>query len=638
MRKIITGLVPWLLLGSASFGSVPDVVVADFEGQGYGTWQATGTAFSSKPASGTLPGQMVVTGFMGHGLVNSFRGGDDATGTLTSPPFTLSRKYVNFLIGGGAKPGIACVNLLLDGKIVRTMTGPNDKPGGTESLHWAGWDVSELVGKTVCVEIVDRATGGWGHINVDQIIQSDELKKEAVVTTPLYGETYRPQFHFTAQRNWINDPNGMVYYGGEYHLFFQHNPKGNEWGNMTWGHAVSSDMMHWEQLPHALHPDTLGTMFSGSAVVDKDNTAGFQQGKEKTLVALYTAAGGTSPESKGQPFTQCLAYSTDKGRTWTKYAGNPVMKHIAAENRDPKVTWHAPTKTWILALYLDKEDYALFSSPDLKNWTRLQTITMLGTSECPDFFEIPVEETKTRKWVMTAANGRYLVGDFDGKTFTPETPVLQPDYGASYYAVQTFSDVPDGRRIQIAWMNNGTFPQMPFNHQMSYPCVLTLHNTPDGPRLHRQPIKEIARLYDKKPVTLHNVVVKPGDNPLQNLSGDLWDIEAEFIVQDATTFGLRTRGAETRYDVADKTVTSLGRNAPLASIGKRVKLRALVDRTSLEVFGNDGQVSLTSCFLPRPEEKALEVFTEGGSVELVSLTAHPLKSAWPANPKPLPSY
>lgn len=634
--KILTGLVPWLLMGSAVFAARPDIMVADFEGRDYGKWQMAGTAFGSAPAKGSLPGQMAVTGFLGHGLVNSFQGGDDAKGTLTSPPFKISRKYLNFLIGGGAKPGEACINLLVEGKIVRTATGPNDKPGGTEYLRWAGWDVSEFDGKTVRVEIVDRATGGWGHINVDQITQSDDMKKDTVATTPLYGETYRPQFHFSSQRGWLNDPNGMVFYGGEYHLFFQHNPKGTDWGNMTWGHAVSPDMTHWEQLPHALLPDNQGTMFSGSAVVDENNTAGFQQGKEKTLVALYTAAGGTSPESKGQPFTQGLAYSTDKGRTWTKYAGNPVIKHIEAENRDPKVIWHEGTKSWILALYLDRDDFTLFSSPDLKNWTRLQTLTMPGSNECPDFFEMPVEGTNTKKWVLTGANGRYFVGDFDGKKFTPETPVLQPDYGDGYYAVQTFSDTPDKRRIQIAWMRGGTFPQMPFNQQMSYPAVMTLHNTPDGLRLHRLPVKEITRLYDKKQTSLRDVTVKPGDNPLKNVSGELWDIEAEFEVQDATSFGLRTRGAETRYTVADKTITSLGHTAPLSPMGKRVKLRLLVDRTSLEVFAGDGQVGLTSNFLPRPEEQSLEVFADGGSVKLVSLTAHPLKSAWPANPKAMP--
>src|SRR5207249_4140580 len=251
-------------------------------------------------------------------------------------------------------------------------------------------------------------------INVDDIIMTDENPTEEIKTAPLYAETYRPQFHFTAQQNWHNDPNGLVYYKGEYHLFFQHNPFGINWGNMTWGHAISRDLVHWEQIANAIEPDRLGTIFSGSAVVDWKNTAGFQTGKEKPLEAIYTAAGDTSPESKVQPYTQCIAYSNDRGRTWTKYAGNPVLKHIVGGNRDPKVVWHEATHRWILALYLDGDKFAFFSSPDLKNWAHLHDINVPGCGECPDFFEIPVEGNKTeRKWVWTAANGHYLVGTFD---------------------------------------------------------------------------------------------------------------------------------------------------------------------------------------------------------------------------------
>jgi fructan beta-fructosidase len=199
---------------------------------------------------------------------------------------------------------------------------------------------------------------------------------------PAYGERLRPQFHFTSRTNWLNDPNGLVFYKGEYHLFFQHNPSGINWGNMTWGHAVSTDLLHWRQLDDALKPDRLGTIFSGSAVVDWDNTAGFQSGNEKTLVAIFTSA--------GKPFTQSMAYSTDRGRSWRKYDKNPVLNHVAGENRDPKVIWHVPTKRWIMALYLDGEKYALFSSPDLKRWEKLCDLPEFGASECPDFFELQI--------------------------------------------------------------------------------------------------------------------------------------------------------------------------------------------------------------------------------------------------------
>lgn len=620
---------PMLMLVAVLAQARSDIVIADFEGKDYGGWTVSGEAFGTGPARGTLPGQMQVSGFLGRGLVSSFNQGDGATGTLMSPPFTLARKYINFLMGGGMHPGETCMNLLVDGRTVRTATGPNDKPGGTERLDWQTWDVAELEGKTVRIEIVDRATGGWGHINVDQITQSDRKEVEEISTAVLYNETYRPQFHFTAKAGWLNDPNGLVWYAGEYHLFFQHNPLGINWGNMTWGHAVSPDLVHWTQLPNAIEPDSLGTIFSGSAVVDRENTAGFQKGREKTLVAIYTAAGGTNPESKGKPFTQCIAYSTDRGRTWTKYAGNPVLAHIAAENRDPKVVWHAPTHKWIMALFLDGNEYALFSSPDLKSWTKLQSIVMKDCGECPDFFEMAVEgEPGAARCVFTAANGRYLVGRFDGQRFTPETDPLIPDYGANYYAVQSYSNTPDGRRIQIAWMTGGSYPKMPFNQQMSFPCAMTLHRTAEGLRLYRWPVKEIARLTDPaaKPVEIRNRAL--ADEPIKVGSGELWDVEAEFELKDASEVGLRVRGQAITYSARDHRLRCLGREAPLEPESGRVRIRALVDRASIETFGNGGRVSLTSCFLPRQREKDIEAFATGGTARIVKLSARPLKSAW----------
>jgi len=560
-------------------------------------------------------------------LASSFVGGDAATGTLASPVFQITRTYITFLIGGGKHPGETCLNLLINGQVVRTATGPNGVPGGTERLGRAAWDVADLEGKVARIEIVDRATGGWGHINVDQITLSNEKPvddaKIVVKTDELYNETYRPQFHFTAQKNWLNDPNGLVFYGGEYHLFFQHNPEGLQFGSMAWGHAVSRDLVHWQQLPVALAPDARGPIWSGSAVMDWDNTAELGAGTEKPLVALYTAA--------GEPFTQCLAFSLDGGRTWTKYAHNPVLPHIVGGNRDPKVVWHAPSRRWIMALYLDGSDFGLFSSPDLKTWTRLQTLTVPGCDECPDFFEMPIEGSHhERRWVFTAANGHYLVGGFDGHKFTPETGVLQGDYGANFYAVQTYSDIPrsDGRRIQIAWMRGGEYPQMPFNQQMSFPCELTLRRAPDGLRLRRQPVREIASLYEQEH-RWHDQPLLPGDNPLGALRGELWDVHAEFEVGDATALRLRVRGEDVRYNVKDQTLTALGHTAPLKLDGHRLALRLLIDRTSLEVFDNGGLVSMTSCFLPPAGDQTLAVYADGGTAKTVSLTVHPLRSAWP---------
>jgi len=446
----------------------------------------------------------------------------------------------------------------------------------------------------------------------------------------LYAERYRPQFHFTPARNWTNDPNGLVFYKGTYHLFFQHNPFGTEWGNMTWGHATSRDLVHWTEHEPALRPDRLGTIFSGSAVVDAQNTSGFGTGAEAPIVCIYTSAGGTSPESQGQPFTQSLAYSNDRGLTWTKYEKNPVLGHVAGSNRDPKVIRHGPTKKWVMALYLDGAEYALFGSPDFKSWTKLCDVPMPGTGECPDFFDLPVDGgTGRRLWVFWGANGNYLLGTFDGATFEPETGVLKSLWGANDYAAQTYSDIPrsDGRRIQISWMSGGQYPGMPFNQQMSFPRELTLRATPEGPRLALWPVREIEGLRREKK-GWKNTVLEADAAALILGTGELWDIEAELEPGSASAVGLRVRGVEIVYDRAARTLGSLGQTAPLEPAAGRIRLRVLVDRTSIEVFADGGLVTLCSCFLPDPADRTLGAFARGGAGRIVRLTRYELASAW----------
>jgi len=437
-----------------------------------------------------------------------------------------------------------------------------------------------------------------------------------------YDEIYRPQFHFTAAKNWLNDPNGLVFYKGEYHLFFQHNPRGINWGNMTWGHAISTDLLHWRQFPDAIEPDNLGTIFSGSAAVDWNNTTGFQVGGEKTLVAMYTAA--------GKPFTQCLAYSNDRGRTWTKYDHNPVLPNIVGENRDPKIVWHAPSRRWIVALYKEKNDYALFESPDMKNWTHLQDVTMAGCGECPDFFPMTVEGLPSEeRWVFTAANAQYLVGTFDGKHFIPEGGPQRVEWGKNCYAVQTYSDIPkaDGRRIQIAWMSGGKYPGMPFNQQMSFPCELRLRRDGQVHRLERTPVREVERLRAARH-RWSELMLGSGENPLSDVSGELMEVIGEFELSGNAEFGIRVRGEPVTYSTRDNRLTALGASAPLHPDRGRIRLHLLVDRTSLEAFGNNGEVSLSSCFLPRAENRGLELFCRGGNVKAVSLEVYELRSAW----------
>lgn len=693
-----------------------DIVIADFEGATYGDWRSEGTAFGNAPVRGTLPQQMRVGGYSGTGLVNSYRGGDDAKGRLTSPPFTLERRYLQFLIGGGGWEGKTCLNLLLDGEIVRTATGPNVESGGSEQLQPGQWDVGELRGRRVVLEAVDEAAGRWGHINVDHIVQSDtrvdaeiilrNATREIEISQPYlnfpvrngaakrrvsvlmdgnverafnieladaqpdwwafmdatpfrghrialkvdqlpetstglsaieqtdrvkdgedwYGEARRPQFHFTARRGWLNDPNGLVFYQGEYHLFYQHNPYGWDWGNMHWGHAVSPDLVHWQELPEALYPDEHGTMYSGSVVVDWNNTSGFQAGSEPPLVALFTAA--------GNPFSQGLAFSNDRGRTWTKYASNPVLGHIVAENRDPKVVWFAPEKKWVMALYLDRNDFAIFESPDLRQWRKLQDFTLPGDAECPGFFEIPLEGDPhdASRWIFHGANGVYVVGQFDGRKFTSETQPRQLQSGNCWYASQVFSDIParDGRCILIPWgrlPDGEIFRGMKFNQMMGLPVELTLQSTGSGEVLAVNPVRELASLRQRTHV-IEPQPLTPGRNPLAGIRGELFEVEAEIAIGTAKEITFDLRGVAVTYSVEGRQLGCLDRQTELAPQDGRIVLRFFVDRASVEIFGGDGTLYMPMATALSPEDRGLSLSCQGGAGRILLLKVHELRSSW----------
>ena len=604
------------------------LVIADFEGATYGAWKAEGTAFGLAPAKGTLPSQMEVAGFVGAGLANSYLGGDEAQGTLTSPAFTISRPFIGFFIGGGHRPGEACINLLVNNKIVRTATGKGRTEQGKETLSAAYWDVRALRGKSARIQIRDAAQGGWGHINIDHIAQGDrpagELVSEKEVqdilnidSTTLYGETYRPQFHFSAAKNWLNDPNGLVFYAGEYHLFFQHNPVGMQGAgiNMHWGHAVSPDLVHWRELPIALSPIGENQRWSGSAVVDWKNSGGFQTGAEPALIAFQTLTG----------VGQVLSYSNDRGRTWKDYAQNPVLKD---GDRDPKVFWHEPTKKWIMALY-QGTSFVFYNSPDMKAWQKLSAIE--GFYECPDIFELPVDgDAKKTMWVLVDGDGSYRLGDFDGTKFTPVTAKLRGDWGRNFYATQTWNDIPaqDGRRLQIAWMRGASYPQMPWSQQMSFPSELSLRTFPEGIRLCKVPAREIEKLHLKSQ-KWENLSLKPGDNPLAGQQGDLLHIVADIELGDAQEVAFELRGQGIWFSNRDKKLHAGGEAAEFYPLHNRLKLELLLDRTSLEVFADGGRVSASSCFIEPPGNQNLAVFSKGGTAKIVSLQVHTLRSAWP---------
>lgn len=446
----------------------------------------------------------------------------------------------------------------------------------------------------------------------------------------LYKESLRPQFHFTGrywnnykpnpqqgQEGWINDVNGLVYYGGEYHLFAQ------QWGR-CWIHAVSKDLLHWNQLPPILLEDAkFGWSASGSAFVDWRNTSGLQTGKEHVLVAFYT---GWNPKA------QCMAYSNDKGRTWTKYDKNPVLAcqdRSPKEDRDPKVFWYEPHKKWIMVLYVNP-GYMFFSSNDLKVWEKLSESG--GFYECPDMFPLPLDgDPKRLKWVLVNGDGSYVVGEFDGVKFTPETKRCRNDWGPHFYATQTWSDMPatDGRRIQIAWMRGGAYPDMPFNQQLTFPCELTLRTLADGMRMCRYPVKEIGKLHSDEFV-LSDRILKPGENPLATINGELFDIAVEIDISksDCKELVFDVRGNLVKYTASNNQLDACGARVELKPRAGMLQLRILVDRMSVEAFGNQGEVSITSVARAKESKPALSLRALGGDVFVKSLAVHELKSIW----------
>lgn len=434
----------------------------------------------------------------------------------------------------------------------------------------------------------------------------------------IYSETYRPQFHFSPKQNWLNDPNGLVYYKGTWHLFYQYCAELHGNGDKYWGYATSPDLVHWKEHDLAFGPDKDGAVWSGGAAVDWENATGFGKNGKPPLVGMYTASA---------KFTQCLVYSPDEGKTWQKYP-DPVIGHIVNENRDPRPVWYKPTKSWVVAVYLDGDEYAFFGSKDMKSWTELSRLHVPGSGECPELFEMPVEGAKGEtRWVFYGGNYRYLIGTFDGRAFTPEVGPIQGDFGDAFYASQTWSDGPNGRRVQVAWMPRGDpFPGMNFTGQMSFPCDLTLRKTADGLRIYRLPVHEIAKLR-KKSHAWSDVAVS-AEKALPEITGDLLDLDLVIDPSGASECGAVVRGVRVTYSVKDAKLRFLGREADMHPVNGKVKLRILVDRVSIEVFGSDGAVSMTSYLQPEQSAKGVALFADGGTAKFQKVEGFELASAW----------
>lgn len=503
--------------------------------------------------------------------------------------------------------------------------------------------------------------------------QNQEKAKITALEEISYQQPYRPQFHFSPPQNWINDPNGLTYHNGEYHLFYQYNPYGDVWGHMSWGHAVSKDLVHWDHLPVALKEENNVMIFSGSAVSDVDNTSGFGTKENPPMVAIYT---GHHTDKKLQD--QRIAYSTDNGRTWTKFKGNPVLDIDKAEFRDPKVIWHEPTQKWVVVVAAAIERKVHFyGSKNLKEWEFLSDFGPAASNErnweCPDLFRLPVEGTDGKfRWVLQVdvgdgavaggSGGQYFVGHFDGTAFTSEVPEedttaepLWVDYGKDFYAVQSWSNIPknDGRRLWLAWMNNwqyaGDIPTNPWRGSMTIPREVTLVHLPDGIRLIQKPIAELDKIRGQS-TNINSMSISSGAKNLskKGIEGKKLEILATFELRGADEFGFKVHKGESEetvvgYRVDDQELfvdrTNSGavafsedfpgvHTAPMKPEQGTITLHLFIDHSSVEVFGNQGRRVITDRIFPSKQSDEIDLYAKNGDVTLTSLTSWELRSVW----------
>lgn len=493
----------------------------------------------------------------------------------------------------------------------------------------------------------------------------------SVETENLFSEPHRPQFHFTPVANWMNDPNGMFHLNGEYHLFYQYYPDSTVWGPMHWGHAVSEDLVRWKHLPVALEPDSLGYIFSGSAVVDHRNTSGFSQDSTPAVVAAFTHHDPVGEQAGTNDFqVQSLAYSLDKGYTWTKYEGNPVVPNDTGirDFRDPKIIWHPDSEQWIMTLAV-YDRVKFYASPDLKNWKYLSEFGIEGDTrlwECPDLFPMRVPDSREYKWVLIVSiqkegpNGgtgtSYFVGDFDGTSFQADPQEQQwLDYGADNYAFVTWDNAPAtwGRRLGIGWMSNWQYAQQvpteKWRSAMTVPRVLELQGEEGAYRLHAIPVPSLSGLRGASTV-LDSVI-----SGSQTLSGNFdpatsdLDLEVDLEQTTATVFGITLRNSEgEKLEIAIDRINGQMRvdrtqsgpkgfseefykrphDAPINVSGETLDLRLLFDLASVEIFGNRGGLNFTDIYFPSSPFSQMEIWARDGDLHLSEGRVYAMNSIW----------
>ncbi|MCY7309621.1 MAG: glycoside hydrolase family 32 protein [Bacteroidota bacterium] len=473
----------------------------------------------------------------------------------------------------------------------------------------------------------------------------------------LYKEQFRPRFHFSPAVNWCNDPNGLVYNNGTYHLFYQHNPFGNVWGHMTWAHATSKDLVHWKHLPVAIAEEKDTMIFSGTCVVDKNNTSGFGKNGSIPMVAVYTA----HIENVNQ--SQHIAYSLDNGITWTKYNKNPVLDLGKKDFRDPKIFWYGPKNYWVMALMFPVEHFVQFySSKNLKDWNHLSDFGPVGDTaavwECPDLTQVLIEgQPGKKKWVLQTSQNvsmQYFVGEFDGKTFTNENPVnkiVRPDYGPDYYAAIAWNQLPAAHLpTAIGWINNWKYandiPTTPWKGAMSLPRTMSVKKIKNDWVLLQKPVDALKTLRSN-PIEIKNT----GVTSKRSLSRKTQQLEMLLSFEpSAANSGVRLAVGnnsyfEIGYDAIKQTVyidrskteqtgfnknfSSLSRfEAPVSLKSKKMQLHIFYDHSIVEVFVNDGEVVLTAQLFSSESNSGIELFSNGGRSTIVFLKMWDIKSIW----------
>lgn len=553
----------------------------------------------------------------------------------------------------------ATVNLLLDGKQEKTV---RIRLARNRVDYYVPFDISAYKDSKIIFDVVTtqgRASvreasddACWKNIRLSDTFDTSNVEK------------YRPAFHHTPLYGWMNDPNGMFYKDGVWHLYYQYNPYGSKWQNMSWGHSTSTDLVNWEHHPVAIEPNSLGQVFSGSCVVDSDNTAGF--GKD-AVIALYTSAGINQMQS--------LAYSTDNGETFTIYPGNPIIT-LESEARDPNMFWNDETKEWnlLLAHALDHE-MLIFTSPDLKEWTLQSAFgkglgAQGGVWECPDMRHLPVEGTDESKWVLICnlnpggpfggSAAQYFTGDFDGRKFTADTdsegnvPTKWMDYGKDHYATVSWSGAPDGRNVVIGWMSNWQYAAEVPTHQYrsanTLPRDISLFKGADGQYyLKTVPSPELLALRDHRTVSAKGKSFgkSPVKFALPEANDGICEINMSLNARkaDKVTITLANRQGEKvdmtfdpsastfSFDRTQSGLTDFSHDFPAVVTAPTLRnstsqsLRIFVDRSSIEVFDGEGNFVLTNLVFPGSPYTTLSLSADGGKASLNSLEIYSIKTS-----------